>query len=315
MRILFTGATSFTGMWFARALATAGHSVVLAIRGGANDYSGLRSERLALLKQHCEFRWNAVFGEAAFVDAIERDGPFDALCHHAAHVANYRSMEFDALAAAQANTNNLPRVLAALAKGGCGRVVITGSVFEADEGAGTLPLEAFSPYGLSKTLTADVFRFYVQRHGMGLGKFVIPNPFGPYEEPRFTDYLLRCWSKGEAARVNTPDYVRDNVPVSLLALTYAQFVAALPRAGCSKHNPSFYVESQGAFARRFAHEIGRRLKLAAELEFTVQSDFSEPLVRINTERVLLDQRVWQESTAWDELAAYYRKAFGLGERG
>lgn len=311
MRILFTGATSFTGTWFARALAAAGHTVVLAVRSGPSDYSGLRRERLDLVRQHCECRWNMVFGTPHFLAAIEHDGPFDMFCHHAAEVANYKSMDFDALAATDANTRNLPGVLSALARTGCTKVVLTGSVFEADEGAGDEPLEAFSPYGLSKTLTAAIFRFFVHRQGMTLGKFVIPNPFGPYEEPRFADYLMRCWSKGEAAHVNSPNYVRDNVPVSLLALAYADFVADLPTGGLWKCNPSFYVESQGDFARRFAREIGPRLDLPAQLVFAIQTDFSEPVVRTNMDRIRVDPSRWQESTAWDELAAYYRDKFSL----
>ena len=40
---------------------------------------------------------------------------------------------------------------------------------------------------------------------------MIPNPFGPYEEPRFMAYLMKTWLKGEVARVQTPRYVRDNI--------------------------------------------------------------------------------------------------------
>jgi UDP-glucose 4-epimerase len=309
MRILFTGGTSFTGMWFARALAAAGHSVVLAVRGSAADYAGLRKERVALLADQCEFRWNMIFGTERFVAEMGSAGPFDVLCHHASHVADYKSMDFDALAAVQANTLNLPQVLTALLKSGCRKLVITGTVFEADEGAGNAPLEAFSPYGLSKTLTAAIFRYHVQRHGIALGKFVIPNPFGAYQEPRFTYYLVRCWSRDEVARVSAPRYVRDNVPVSLLALAYAEFVANLPSEGFRKHNPSYYVESQGAFARRFANEIGARLGYAARLEFADQTDFSEPLTRINTDRIAVDPQRWQEASAWDQLAAYYGDRF------
>ena len=96
-------------------------------------------------------------------------------------------------------------------------------------------------------MTAAVFRFYAQDANMSLGKFVIPNPFGPFEELRFTAYLIRCWRDGKAATVNTPDYVRDNIHVSLLAKAYAAFVAGLPsQAGFSAHHPSGYVETQGA---------------------------------------------------------------------
>jgi nucleoside-diphosphate-sugar epimerase len=309
MRILFTGVTSFTGVWFARALASAGHTVVAAVRGVEGSYAGLQAERLVLLEGRCGLLWEQSFGSDAFLAAIEREGPFDTLCHHAADATNYKSPDFDALGAAAANCRNLPQVLTALKGVGCRKIILTGSVFEAGEGSGTAPLLAFSPYGLSKTLTADAFRYYVARAGLGLGKFVIPNPFGPYEKPLFTNYLINCWREGKAARVNTPDYVRDNVPVSLLALAYADFAAALPDSGFHKLNPSCYAESQGVFAARFAREMGGRLGMATPLELATQTDFSEPLARINTDRIAMDMARWQEGAAWDEAAGYYRLKF------
>jgi len=62
-----------------------------------------------------------------------------------------------------------------------------------------------------------MFRYHCGEARIPLGKFVIPNPFGPFEEPRFTAYLMRSWKDGKPAGVKTPDYVRDNVPVDLLA--------------------------------------------------------------------------------------------------
>ena len=76
---------------------------------------------------------------------------------------------------------------------------------------------AFSPYGLSKGLTAAIVSHRCREFGLRYGKFVIPNPFGPLEEPRFCAYLVRTWRNGEVARINTPAYVRDNIHVSLLA--------------------------------------------------------------------------------------------------
>jgi len=309
MRILLTGATSFTGTWFARTLTSAGHAVVAAVRGARAGYTGLRAERISLLEGHCSLIWNQTFGGDDFVKTIEREGPFDLLCHHASDATNYKSPSFDAFGAVTANCHGLPRVLAALKRGGGRRIVLTGSVFETGEGCGTAPLMAFSPYGLSKTLTAEAFRYFAAREGLALGKFVIANPFGPYEELRFTRYLMNCWSEGRTACVSTPDYVRDNIPVSLMALAYADFAAALPHAGFHKFNPSYYAESQGAFAARFAREMGTRLDIATPLELAVQTNFSEPLVRINTDRIAIDAARWQESAAWDDVASYYRATF------
>lgn len=312
MRILLTGATSFTGTWFADALAKAGHEVTAAIHRAEDDYTGLRAERLAMVRGKCRIAWNAPFGTPRFLDLLAQ--PFDILCHHAAEVTDYKSLDFDIEAAVTANTRGLPAVLDALQKTGCHRLVLTGTVFEAEEGQGTMPLRSFSPYGTSKTLTAQAFRSETEKRGMALGKFVIANPFGPLEEPRFTGYLMNCWKDGKTAKVNTPAYLRDNVPVTLMAEAYARFAATLPAAGFHKLTPSFYAESQGDFALRFAREIGARLALDCPLELAVQTDFPEPQARTGLDILKASDFGWSEAGFWDKAARYYAGKLGLAVR-
>ena len=302
MRILLTGASSFTGLWFARALHAASHDVVAPLRRPREDYRGdVRAKRVAQLDQVAECSLVSVFGDEAFLDLC-RSGTWDLLCHHAAEVGDYRSPSFDVAGALAANTRNFPDVLKAMF--GLRGVVLTGSVFEANEGAGTAPLRAFSPYGLSKALTADLVRFCCELAGIPLGKFVIPNPFGPFEEPRLCAYLIRQWQAGQAAEVRTAAYVRDNIHVDLLASAYAAFAERVSvGSGFIRANPSGYVETQGAFAERFAREIGPRTGLECRVIHAGQTEFSEPLVRINTD--LTQVPGWSETAAWDAIADYY----------
>src|SRR5437667_206029 len=189
---------------FGRSLVAAGHHVVAAYRG-RGQYEGVRAERVRMVRELCETRFGCAVGADAFLDLVRAaPGGFDVLCHHGAEVGDYRSPDFDPYRAAALNLHRLPEVLRALKDRGCGRLVLTGSVFEQNEGAGSEPLRAFSPYGLSKGLTAAAAAFYADREGLTFEKFVIPNPFGPYEEPRFTAYLIKTWLAGETARVPTP---------------------------------------------------------------------------------------------------------------
>ena len=304
MRILFTGGSSFTGYWFVKELASAGHEVFALFRRQPADYADeLRRRRVAMLNDACRPIFGTSFGDDRFLELIKQ-GKWDLLCHHAAEVSDYKSPDFNVVAAVENNTRRLPLVLDALKDIGCSKVVLTGSVFENDEGAGSRTLEAFSPYGLSKGLTWQLFRYYAQARRVSLGKFVIPNPFGPYEEPRFTHYLMKSWFGGTVAVVNTPAYVRDNIHVSLLAKAYRHFATTLVD-GISRINPSGYVESQGAFVYRFANEMRQRLSLKCEFVLQPQSDFSEPRIRINTDPVDAQALGWSETAAWDELAHYY----------
>lgn len=309
MKVLLTGASSFTGYWFARELAAAGHEVVTPLRRDASAYDGVRGERVEGLKTHGRVTGPCEFGDDSFLQLVN-EGGWDLLAHHAAEVSNYKCDDFDYAGALSSNTRNVSKVLQALRAGGCSRVLLTGSVFEQSEGAGSDGLRAFSPYGLSKGLTAQVFSYFAAVHGMRLGKFVIPNPFGPLEEPRFTQYLVRSWYDGKTPAVNTPAYVRDNIHVSLLAKAYARFAAALPEdPGEQKLNPSGYIESQGEFARRFAAEMRGRLDLPCDVELKKQAEFAEPRIRINTDSLDAAALGWDEEKAWDELAAYYRAVF------
>ena len=304
MKILFTGASSFTGYWFVKTLAAAGHEVVCPLRGNPASYDGVRKLRAGLLHPLSRLVADTPFGSDAFLKLVREGSPWDLFCHHAAESANYKSPDFDAVGALQANTHNLRAVLAAVKPAA---VVLTGTFFENDEGAGSEPLRAFSGYGLSKGLTWQAFRFYCDEARLPLGKFVIPNPFGPFEEPRFTAYLMRTWKEGKTAGVKTPDYLRDNAHVDLLSAAYLKFlgrVAAL-KTGTMKMNPSGYIEQQGEFAQRVGREVHKRLGWECKLELSRQEDFSEPLQRVNLEPMQPEFPNWNETRAWDAFVEFY----------
>jgi UDP-glucose 4-epimerase len=310
MKILFTGASSLTGMWFVQELVYAGHEVIACYRSELSSYQGLRRQRIDRIAHTCHQQFNCPFGSEAFLNLI-KNYTWDLFCHHAADVANYKSLDFDVSAALGNNTRNMKKVLEQLREKGCRKILLTGSVFEQGEGIGSEELRAVSPYGLSKGLTSACFNFYASLLGLKLGKFVIPNPFGPFEEIRYTSYLAQAWFAGHSPSVNTPDYIRDNIPVSLLAKAYAAFAIRLSEtAGFEKTNPSFYRETQGLFTKRFAHEMASRLNLACRYDLKKQVEFAEPLERVNSQPLDHQALGWSESQAWDELAHYYKATYG-----
>ncbi|MEM7202201.1 MAG: NAD(P)-dependent oxidoreductase [Planctomycetota bacterium] len=306
VKVLLTGTSSFTGLWFARALAERGHELVVTFRGADGSYEGVRARRVTLARDLGRAEFGCTFGGDRFLE-IAAGGGFDVLCHHAAEVSDYKSPDFDVAAALANNTAGLRRVFETLRDHGCRRTVATGSVFEHDEGTGGEPRRAFSPYGLSKGLSWQVLRYFAGEAGLRLGKFVIPNPFGPHEEPRFTSYLVRNWADRKTPSVATPAYLRDNIHARLLALAYARFTEQLSDTpGCDRLAPCGYIETQGAFAERFAREMRPRLGLPCELELAHQTEFPEPRLRTNTDILDAGDLGFDEAAAWDELATYYQ---------
>lgn len=306
MKILFTGGSSFTGLWFIKALAEHGHEITTIFPREEKEYTSLRKERVMQVKELSSTHFNCPFGSDPFFKLLASQKQWDLLCHHAAYVQDYKSPQFNIAHALANNTHRIEEVLMKLKEKGCQKMVVTGTVFEQGEGEGTEQKRAVSPYGLSKGLSWEVFKYYTQKLEMKLGKFVIPNPFGPYEEPRFTTYLIQTWYNQETAEVRTPQTVRDNIPATLLSKAYAQFSEQLtPFPGIEKLNPSFYTESQAAFTARFAKEMEKRLPLKCAYTCAEQTNFDEPQIRINTDHLDPIKVQWTEADAWDSLATFY----------
>ena len=68
---------------------------------------------MVLTTQACRPVHGCSFGDEEFLGLI-KEGGWDILCHHGADVTNYKSPDFDTVAAFRNNTYNLPAVLDAL---------------------------------------------------------------------------------------------------------------------------------------------------------------------------------------------------------
>lgn len=306
MKILLTGASSFTGLYFAKALAQKGHKVIAALSAkNTHDYQEIRAVRVRELHQYAEIVTDAGFGSANFLRLLKESG-CEVLCHHAAEVRDYKNPDFNFIAATAKNCDNIREVFRIAKEIRLQSMVLTCSVFEANMGLGNDPMRAFSPYGLSKTLTREIFSYFAVVNALPLKLFAIPNPFGPYEEPRFVNYLVQNWRKGETPTVNTPLYIRDNIPVDLLSLAYVECVEDRSSQMLRRFLPQGYVESQGAFAERVAREFSHRMGVNYQVKLAIQKDFAEPIMRVNSENARLRFTEWNEEVFWGMYFEYYR---------
>lgn len=310
--ILLTGASSFTGLWIAEALAAAGFEILAPLRRPREQYAAVRLDRVRRLEAVAEVVFDCPTASAS-LRALVRARPIEALAHHAADVDGYRAPTFDAQAAFNRNIEGAPELLAELRAGGARAVLLTGTVFEAGEGEGRADSPAVTPYGLSKTLTSVAFRQLTDKAGMRFGKFVVASPYGILEEKRFSWGLFRSWFAGETPCIRTPLYVRDHIPVPLLAKAYVRYLTALldDSGAPGVHRPSGWIAPQGEFGKRLAKEAAARLNREFPLELAAQTDFSEPPSRVNDESC--SPIPWDELEFWDDYIAWYADLNARGE--
>lgn len=304
MRALLTGASSFTGTWIASALAAQGFAVTALHRRPLDAYPALARRRLLRLEGAVRLARAPSLDGAEALGLVEASRP-DLLALHGAEVGDHRSPAFDVAGALARTTAGLGPLLDRFAARGGRAVLVTGSVFEADEGVGPPPLRAFNPYGLAKTLIWQSVRFEVERRGLTLGKLVIAHPIGAYDKPGLVGEVLAAWGRGEPARIRRPQLVRDFVAVDALAAAYAGLARRLLEEGRPQHLvPSLWPESVGAFVRRLAEAIGPRTGLACAVRLADPPEPSdEPLERVGRDPLRALVPGWDEAGFWDALAA------------
>ena len=310
LSIFFTGASSFTGYWFVRSLARSGNRVTcLFTKPNLQGYAGLRRKRVQLLLAEPRVVpvWGSLLRDSEVMRLLINSDRWDVFCHHAAEARNHKSPDFNPLTAAASDIEGLESALNAFKLRSGKSLVFSGTYFESGKGLDGDGAPAFSPYAVSKSLAAEIAKFYAHRLGIAVTKFVMANPFGPYEERGFTTYLAREWLASRVPSVQTPEYKRDNVPVTLMASHYVACVqSSLNAPRYREIATSGYAGKQGTFAREFALRLcpffGK-----CPLRIERQLKFEEPLERMNL--IEGSRPNWDpadENKFWQALADFYR---------
>jgi UDP-glucose 4-epimerase len=294
LNVLLTGISSFSGAHFAYELMSLNHRVIGFTRD-ANSWGLAEQERILWLKK--SFPTVEIYN----LEQISKikDQNVDILCLHGAYVHNYQSVDFD-IAAAVEKTFEVTNPL--IAKFPQARIFHTGTFSEPDESSGNVPRLSFNPYSTSKSkIWQQIQSLEKERR---IAKYVMPNPFGPLESKRFTDYLLKSWARMQTPIVNFPFHVRDNVPIDLLRKHYARCVENFEFGDerIEKFYPSMFAETVQAFAQRYKNELETRSGFQLGLGTNLNSAYTEPIVRVNHENCQMVVKDWIEEKSWDSTA-------------
>jgi len=304
VRVLLTGASSFTGAWFAHTLAARGHDVLCALRGPASSGGDdLRRFRIGLL-DGCAVAELAPFGTEAFLALLEEHAPFDLLALHGWAGGDHRRPDLPVDDAVAATTFRLTSVLDGLVRAGGTVVLLTGSVFESGEGSPDPETPPLNRYGLAKSLIRERVRHAVAEAGLRLHRFVVPHPIGPGAKPGLVSELAAAWLAGRPAVLRSPATVRDLVPVDLLGLDYARFCeAAVAGGAAAARRPSGQIATLAEHAERIAAALRARWDRPCLIEASAGAA-AEPQ-RVNREPCAASHPDWSAERFWDRLAGFY----------
>ncbi len=284
-KVLITGLTSFTGSHIGKAFCDAGWHVVGTFTQTLDVYQA--NPLLSARMQHSGAKdWieNASFGSPSMLDAISHYSP-EIFVNHGASIKGYRLPNFDHLASVQNATANATGVMNALKQNGCKRFIHSGSIFEGGEGSGNgydEQNDAMSIYGVSKSLSWDILRFYSAQVKLPVTKVVIPNPVGEMENPdRLFPRFAQSWLANKKPSLRTPSLVRDNIPANWLANVYVK--AAQDNSSLAViHRPSGFKMTNEEFLNKFLKEL-KNAGGPAHLFDVQNQDTGEALKRINGE--------------------------------
>ena len=300
MNILFTGASSCTGMHFVQDLALRGHQLTCVFTRSMKEYHGIRKERILRILPYVKAIWNTKFGGRSFCTLIQENN-FDTYAHHMAWTKGYGTENYDIQKALRNNTNHLSKVIDLLQKNGCVQVILTNSVFEGLDiicEGGDAPFES---HGTAKKETTKAFLAFTSK--LPIRRFIIPNPIGIYDNTRLVEYLHTSWQKGETPHIRYPENIRDNIPIPALRKQYTKFIEGTEL----KTAPSGWVQNNQSFVQMVALELQKRFSYTTPCIFGPQTDYHQPIRLHNTDPILPMQR---ESEFWDNLCTHYAKRFG-----
>lgn len=307
--LLLTGVSSFTGFWFAKKLRAKGFNIICPLPRSKGDYFDIKSIRIQNLEDDITLVFDCPIGSKKFKALLNKK--YEAICLHAAHVTDYQSSKFDLLFSLTQNLNDIEYILEQSMDNGTKSIIWTSSIFEDVIDKNDEDFDYYKvpwlKYALSKKTSYTIVKHLALSIGLNFVRFVIPNPFGPFEDQKLCFHLTKSLMQGNDFIIKTPDYVRDMIHIEKLAEIYVKQILHRNETSFKECRPSEYRMKIFDFAKLLTSKYNRFHNTDHEIGKIKQDIFNEPLELLNSEFKSASRKSKDNDDLWHNYFGFYSK--------
>tara|TARA_B100000579_G_scaffold422505_1_gene424602 strand:- start:1163 stop:2071 length:909 start_codon:yes stop_codon:yes gene_type:complete len=281
MRLLFLGASSFTGYHFVNKISdNKQNKIYCTLTKNLNKYKSTRLERIKLLnkKKNIFFINKVKFGDKKFIKLLSRK-KFDIICLHHASTKNYNNdLKFNLNKSIKENTPNIRKVFSKIHNQTT--IIVTNTIYQK---INEKKYKAVNKYGISKSITYDKIKSICKEFDFKLKSIFITNPWGILEEKKLNYYLINNWLKNKKTFISHPNYIRDNIYIDKLTKYYLKIL----NSNSTKINyfPSGYCSTNKVFIEAFKIKFEKFFNKKVKIEYANNAKYSQPMSRINGKKI------------------------------
>ena len=281
MKLLFLGASSFTGYHFVKKISeTKKYKVYCTLTKNLTKYESIRLERIKLLnkKKNIFFIENIKFGDKKFIHLIKKNN-FDILCLHHAETLNYNDdKKFNFKKSITKNIKNINNVFQILNKKT--RIIISNTIFQEIKSKN---YTSVNNYGKSKSITYEKIKKICAKYNLKYKSLFITNPWGIYEEKKLNYYLIKNWLLNKETVVNYPKYVRDNIHIDKLTKNYIKIIYS--KSQKIDYFPSGYCGSNEQFINALKKKFEKYFNKKVYIKYNYNLNHTQPIIRVNSKNL------------------------------
>jgi len=277
MKLLFLGASSFTGYHFVNKISEKKKVIIYCtLTKNINQYKSIRLKRIKELnkKKNIIFIKKTKFGDKSFINLLSKN-KFDTICFHHASTKDYNDdSKFKLSKSLEQNMSNINKVFNKINKQT--KIIVSNTIFQKII---SRKYKAVNKYGISKSITYDKIVIYCNKYNLKYKSIFITNPWGILEEKKLNYYLIYNWLQGKKTFISHPAYIRDNIYIDKLSKHYLKVINSSSKK--IDYFPSGYCSSNKVFIEAFKVKFEKFFNIKAKVKYATKTKYIQPICRIN----------------------------------